>query len=79
MEREKGIEPSLPACPAFLFFVVGGVPLTTIIIQKKREKAGVLPLNIFKIYSKYGAGDENRTHVTSLEGWSSTIELRPRY
>ena len=28
---------------------------------------------------KIGAGDENRTHVTSLEGWSSTIELRPRY
>ena len=25
-----------------------------------------------------GAGDGNRTHVTSLEGWSSTIELRPR-
>jgi hypothetical protein len=24
------------------------------------------------------AGDGNRTHVTSLEGWSSTIELRPR-
>lgn len=24
-----------------------------------------------------GAGDENRTHATSLEGWSSTIELRP--
>lgn len=26
----------------------------------------------------YGAGDGNRTHVISLEGWSSTIELRPR-
>ncbi len=24
------------------------------------------------------AGDGNRTHVTSLEGWSSTIELRPQ-
>ncbi|CCQ95458.1 hypothetical protein CULT_2640004 [[Clostridium] ultunense Esp] len=24
-----------------------------------------------------GAGDGNRTHATSLEGWSSTIELRP--
>jgi hypothetical protein len=23
------------------------------------------------------AGDENRTHMTSLEGWGSTIELRP--
>jgi hypothetical protein len=26
----------------------------------------------------YGAGDGNRTHATSLEGWSSTIELHPR-
>ncbi len=26
----------------------------------------------------YGAGDGNRTHVISLEGWSSTIELHPR-
>ena len=24
-----------------------------------------------------GAGDGNRTHVTSLEGWRSTIELHP--
>lgn len=26
-----------------------------------------------------GAGDGNRTRVISLEGWGSTIELRPRY
>ncbi len=26
----------------------------------------------------HGAGDGNRTHATSLEGWSSTIELHPR-
>src|SRR4029078_7760408 len=25
-----------------------------------------------------GAGDGNRTHVTSLEGWRTTIVLRPR-
>ena len=24
-----------------------------------------------------GAGDGNRTHVSSLEGWCSTIELHP--
>ena len=24
-----------------------------------------------------GAGDGNRTHTTSLEGWDSTIELHP--
>ena len=28
---------------------------------------------------KNGAGDGNRTHVTSLEGWNSTIELHPRH
>jgi hypothetical protein len=27
----------------------------------------------------FGAGDGNRTHVASLEGWSSTIELHPRW
>ena len=26
---------------------------------------------------KSGAGDENRTHAISLEGWGSTIELHP--
>ena len=26
----------------------------------------------------YGAGDGNRTHATSLEGWDSTIELHPQ-
>ena len=27
---------------------------------------------------KNGAGDGNRTHTTSLEGWGSTTELHPR-
>ena len=26
-----------------------------------------------------GAGDGNRTHTASLEGWNSTIELHPRF
>ncbi len=26
-----------------------------------------------------GAGDGNRTHATSLEGWCSTIELHPHF
>ena len=26
----------------------------------------------------FRAGDGNRTHVSSLEGWCSTIELHPR-
>ena len=29
--------------------------------------------------AKSGAGDGNRTHAASLEGWNSTIELHPRF
>ena len=29
-------------------------------------------------YRRVGAGDGDRTHATSLEGWNSTIELHPR-
>ena len=29
-------------------------------------------------FCKYKAGDGNRTHVSSLEGWCSTIELHPQ-
>ena len=28
---------------------------------------------------KFGAGDGNRTHAASLEGWNSTIELHPHH
>src|SRR2546423_5713081 len=27
--------------------------------------------------TRFGAGDGDRTHIASLEGWSSTIELHP--
>ena len=30
-----------------------------------------------ELQARIGAGDGNRTHVVSLEGWSSTIELHP--
>jgi hypothetical protein len=30
-----------------------------------------------KVLLPGGAGDGNRTRMTSLEGWGSTIELRP--
>ena len=32
---------------------------------------------LFNALAKAGAGDGNRTHIASLEGWSSTIELHP--
>ena len=28
---------------------------------------------------RIGAGDGNRTHAASLEGWNSTIELHPHH
>ena len=31
-----------------------------------------------ELQAHIGAGDGNRTHVTSLEGWNSTIELHPQ-
>ena len=33
--------------------------------------------NSFSRQLSCGAGGGNRTHITSLEGWGSTIELRP--
>ena len=33
---------------------------------------------IFCFWVTKKAGDGNRTHVSSLEGWCSTIELHPR-
>ena len=30
------------------------------------------------VQKEIGAGDGNRTHAASLEGWNSTIELHPR-
>ncbi len=40
-------------------------------------EADALPLNYIRLCQNDGAGDGNRTHVTSLEGWNSTIELHP--
>ena len=33
-------------------------------------------INVFRGLNR--AGDGNRTHVSSLEGWCSTIELHPQ-
>ena len=42
-----------------------------------RDEKFTIPL-ILLVEVDVGAGDGNRTHVTSLEGWSSTIELHPQ-
>ena len=33
----------------------------------------------YAFLKKSGAGDGNRTHAASLEGWNSTIELHPHF
>ena len=43
-------------------------------IPPKKENPDNLGVKLF-----YGAGDGNRTRVTSLEGWSSTIELHLQF
>ncbi len=30
-------------------------------------------------HQDFGAGDGNRTHAASLEGWNSTIEQHPHF
>jgi hypothetical protein len=42
---------------------------------KLERQSGFMPLTCVKTLR---AGDGNRTRMTSLEGWSSTIELRPQ-
>ena len=37
------------------------------------------PRSFARVLRKNGAGDGNRTHAASLEGWNSTIELHPHY
>ena len=36
-----------------------------------------LQAHSIRLSKKSGAGDGNRTHAASLEGWNSTIELHP--
>lgn len=50
-----------------LFFIIKDSPKYR---KRKRLPASESP-------SKNGAGEGNRTLVTSLEGWRSTIELHP--
>ena len=47
-------------------------------VDKKTHKTYNKNISL-EMLSSLGAGDGNRTHVVSLEGWSSTIELHPHY
>ena len=62
MARQEGLEP-----PAYC--LEGSCS-----IQLSYWRILTLPRRSHRI----GAGDGNRTHVASLEGWNSTIELHPQ-
>ena len=47
------------------------------VLNTEKHKSRFSEKNLLS-YVCNGAGDGNRTHATSLEGWSSTIELHPR-
>ncbi len=73
-------EKFLSCFPVFLAFLIGFVffPACVFCIS------GDACVDVLRLVSPFyffggasGAGDGNRTHVASLEGWSSTIELRP--
>jgi hypothetical protein len=70
MARLKGLEP-LTHC------LEGSC---SIHLSYRRKQIVLLPTpkcaGIFEITND-GAGDGNRTHATSLEGWNSTVELHP--
>ncbi len=72
----------LKPCP------IGGFSVTYTFSTRARSSIYRWPSTLFRAvrkqpqalhprYNHTGAGDENRTHMASLEGWGSTIELRP--
>ena len=48
------------------------------VAQRVNENGSDSKKEIRAVYLSCGAGDGNRTRVISLEGWGSTIELRPQ-
>lgn len=49
-----------------------------LIYLKCNKKTQSFSMIVFLAFDLNGAGDGNRTHVNSLEGYSSTIELHPQ-
>ena len=66
MARQKGLEPLTPCLEGRC-----SIQLSYWRIGHYFARSGVQNNN--------GAGDGNRTHTTSLEGWGSTIELHPHF
>ena len=70
LARQKGLEPLTPALEGRCSIQLSYWRITC---QKKYVFLSV------RLRLKSGAGDGNRTHATSLEGWCSTIELHPHF
>ena len=58
-------------CPLNIFGVPGGIRTPGPLLRRQLLYPTELQAHI-------GAGDGNRTHAASLEGWNSTIELHPQ-
>ena len=65
---EKMLTHFLSSAPCRVRFPSPGTHTKTAPVPKGAEAVGL----------SFGAGDGNRTRVISLEGWGSTIELRPQ-
>ena len=68
MARQKGLEP--------LAYCLEGS--CSIQLSYWRMFGAPLGPRLYLPSLGFGAGDGNRTHTTSLEGWSSTTELHPQ-
>ena len=82
----KGLEPSTPGTTIRCSNQLSYTHHTILLARQEGfepptyclEGSCSILLSYWRIYSRScGAGDGNRTHVSSLEGWCSTIELRP--
>ena len=57
---------------------LGGTRTPGLLLRRQLLYPAELLAHIYAAAADDGAGDGNRTHVTSLEGWNSTIELHPQ-
>ena len=72
MARQKGLEPL-----AYCLEGSCSIQLSYWRIFEMPVAQLHLPKRDLLCDGNFGAGDGNRTHATSLEGWDSTIELHP--